>query len=216
MKQYGLGLKRAYDKRDELYRLTSITKISTSLPENKFWQTGPVLDQGNTPQCVGFSWKGWLACRPLRTMNGPSASQIYQEAKRIDEWEGEDYDGTSVRAGVKYLQKIGRVANYYWAYDVEEMKKHILLNGPLVMATDWKEAMFEPNKEGWIFPKGESAGGHAWLIVGFSTKKNAFRGLNSWGKDWSTDGRFWIGYDDLHNLIKHSWGEACAATEKKP
>ena len=32
---------------------------------------------------------------------------LYHEAQKIDEWEGEDYDGTSVRAGLDILRKRG-------------------------------------------------------------------------------------------------------------
>jgi hypothetical protein len=35
------------------------------------------------------------------------AGWLYHEAQRIDEWPGEDYDGTSVRAGMDVLRTEG-------------------------------------------------------------------------------------------------------------
>ena len=32
---------------------------------------------------------------------------LYHEAQKVDEWPGEDYDGTSVRAGLDILRKRG-------------------------------------------------------------------------------------------------------------
>ena len=41
--------------------------------------------------------------------------QLFGHSQKLDEWAGENYDGTSVRGAAKYLQKNKKIGNYYWA-----------------------------------------------------------------------------------------------------
>jgi len=44
--------------------------------------------------------------------------------------------------------------------------------------------------------------------------RRAFRAINSWGRSWGQNGRFWIRQDDLMLLLQED-GEACAAVEQR-
>jgi hypothetical protein len=61
-------------------------------------------DQGNEGACVGFSSSRMMS---LLNRKRYDAGWLYHEAQRIDEWPGEDYDGTSVRAGMDVLRTEG-------------------------------------------------------------------------------------------------------------
>jgi hypothetical protein len=61
-------------------------------------------DQGNEGACVGFSSSRMMS---LLNRKRYDAAWLYHEAQRIDEWPGEDYDGTSVRAGMDVLRTEG-------------------------------------------------------------------------------------------------------------
>ena len=61
-------------------------------------------DQGNEGACVGFGISRLASQLNRRTYDG---FWLYHEAKKVDEWPGEDYDGTSVRAGLDILRKVG-------------------------------------------------------------------------------------------------------------
>lgn len=93
-----------------------------------------VMDQGAEGACVGF---GWTRCMMLLNRKRYDAAWLYHEAQKVDEWPGEDYDGTSVRAAADVLRgrghcrtRAGRtspesvtdgiVANR-WAQDVDEV-----------------------------------------------------------------------------------------------
>jgi Papain family cysteine protease len=39
--------------------------------------------------------------------------------------------------------------------------------------------------------------GHAVVVVGYDDDKNAFKIMNSWGKEWGHEGFFWMKYDDF-------------------
>lgn len=94
-------------------------------------------DQGQEGACVGFS-----ISRGMTLLNRKrfQAHWLYKEAQKVDEWEGEDYEGTSVRAGLEVLRTVGHVptarfrlfqrynpkagegiSEYRWATDVEQI-----------------------------------------------------------------------------------------------
>ena len=61
-------------------------------------------DQGQEGACVGFA-----ASRTMSLLNRKryAASWLYREAQKIDEWPGENYEGTSVRAAMDILRDHG-------------------------------------------------------------------------------------------------------------
>lgn len=213
MNNYGLGRLPAPDHRDQLFPMRALVPEQPQ-KKSRFFQSGPILDQGQTPTCVGHAWRQWLTSAPIMTKGGPDPFTIYHEAQKVDEWPGENYDGTSVRAGCKYLQDSGHVANYFWANDAATVRDFLLnrIGSTVVIGSDWLENMFTPQK-GFLDVSGAVAGGHAYVLVGYSEPRQAFRMVNSWGKSWGENGRAWIRFADLDGLIRNG-GEAVAATEK--
>jgi C1A family cysteine protease len=181
---------------------------------------GPVLDQGRTPQCVAYSSIGFLTAHPV-VNKAIDFKEFYDACQRVDEWEGEDYEGTSVRAGFKVLKERGYVSGYQWALNADTVAQHILTTSPVVVGTDWYLDMFTPTSDGYITATGSVEGGHAWLLVGVNLMRHnpdgtlgAFRMRQSWGPGWGQNGRAWVTYSDMDKLIR-SDGEACAAVEQK-
>lgn len=232
----GLGRKPAPDERDRAFSLLPVLRavgMLRTLPASKFWPlTTGVLDQGSTSQCVAYAWTQFLKSTPLVHAAGALgdlrgfAGQLYRRAQQIDEWPGENYDGTSVRAGARVLVEQGRIARvdsavasatggYRWAWNAEEARDFVLGVGPVVFGTDWTDEMFLPDSEGYITPAGAVAGGHAYLVAGFSAPRNAFRIVNSWGRSWGQSGRAWLRFADADRLIQE-YGEAVSAVEIRP
>jgi len=214
---YPLGRLHAPDARDLRYRLATITKFHKlgffrRYFGSKHWTPGPVLNQGTMPQCVGYSWAGFLQAEPLMTMDGPAPEDIYHLAQLNDEWPGQDYDGSSVRGGAKALSSLGNLVSYYWAEGASEVRDYVLSTGTVVVGTNWFFDMFFP-VNGYLKVTGSHAGGHAWHVIGYSGFRRAFRMQNSWGSLWGDNGRAWIKFGDLDRLIKEG-GEACAAVEQ--
>lgn len=208
------------DERDKKFQMKSL--LPTKLPTRtfKYWYpNGWTGDQGEKPYCVAFSWTHWLAEGPttqIRRRKGGVApidtTYLYNEAQKNDDWEGENYDGTSVRAGAKILQRDGFISSYNWAWDLETIKIALLTKGPVVVGTWWTYDMFFPNADGLIHATGNMMGGHAYLLDGINTKKKLIRIKNSWGKEWSKNGFAYISFDDIEKLILNQ-GEACLAVE---
>ena len=214
---YGLGRLPAIDERDHNFPMAAKLAVEEVLPKHKYWRTGPVLNQGNTSSCVGHAWRGWLGSAPLMTKKGPDAFAVYNEAQKVDEWPGEEptVQGTSVRAGAKVLQDLGHIQEYVWAEDVATLKRWVLTKGTVVLGTLWYQEMFAPQRLGYLWPNfsNEPVGGHAYLCVGYSTWRRAFRFLNSWSRSWGDNGRFWM-HEEVVGALLRDQGEACAAIEK--
>jgi hypothetical protein len=217
----GLGRRYAPDERDRRFLLREVTPVVRALPDSIYYPIRQApLDQGNTGTCVGHGWRHFLQAAPIMTRNGPTALDIYDGAIVIDEWDDNDVDpdrqfGTSVRAAVKVLQKLGHIAEYRWAWSADEMRRFLLSGGgPVVVGTTWYEQMMSP-EDGFIKIGGSAVGGHAYLIIGCDFgRRNAFRILNSWGRSWGENGRAWIHFDEMERLIKDD-GEVACATEQK-
>lgn len=178
-----------------------------------WWPSGWWGDQGMTPQCVAYSWLHWLEDGPVTQpdvqLHPPT---IYREAQRLDQWEGENYDGTSIRAGAKALQKRGHIGTYRWAWDVETLVEALLYEGPVVVGTRWHWDMVFPDEDGLVTPTGPVIGGHAYVANGVNVQRGVIRFKNSWGRAWGRRGYFYMRIEDVEPLIDDH-GEVCLAEE---
>lgn len=188
------------------------------------WREWPaVLDQGATSQCVAYSATKYLLTHPIVNRPHVSCEALYRRAQQLDEWPGEAYDGTSVNAGCKALRELGLVSGWTWAFEAEPAIRHCLEIGPVMLGTDWTVGMFDPDRNGYIWPNGGIVGGHAYLMVGVNQiRRNpggtlgAVRILNSWGAGWGQKGRAWMAIDALERLLQGlgPWpGEAAVPIE---
>lgn len=212
--QLKLGRLPAPDPRDRAFRFASLLPEEPTRTHRYFW-SGYFGNQGNESSCVGFSWMHWLVSGPTTQKTrdwDATARTIYRDAQFLDEWEGENYDGTSVRAGAKALQTAGFISEYKWAWTGDEVVRAVLDVGPVVVGTNWYTNMFIPDSRGFVRPTGYLEGGHAYLIEGANIKRDVVRFKNSWGKEWGKFGRGFMTIEHL-NVLMAEQGEAVLATE---
>lgn len=214
-----LGRTLSPDSRDQNYLIkNNFTFVNRLGIKKRFWDpNGWWGNQGELPYCVGYAWAHWIEDGPI-THPGkkPNLSpiKIYENAQKLDEWQGEGYPGTSVRGGLKYLKQIGVATSYYWAFDVDTVINYVLQYGPVVVGTDWYNGMFYPDKRGVIKISGNIEGGHAYVINGVDTATQQFRIKNSWGLSWGKGGMANISFSDMEQLILQE-GEVAIAIEKR-
>jgi hypothetical protein len=220
------------DARDLSYTMRAVmpqVKDATApTPRLRPYKDGPLLDQGNTPQCVGYSTRGFLDGAPLmsKPTEGPTATEIYRGAQTLDEWPGTNYDGTSVRGAMKYLSKAGVISGYAWGQSLEDAIKWMNGGyGTIVVGTNWYANMSYVDKDGYMLPPPSSLstpiGGHAWRWNWYDAKNKAILMRNSWGHDFGYPIRDGIpsGYAyvklALAERLLAEDGEIAAATQVK-
>jgi hypothetical protein len=208
------------DERD--YNISTIlAPEAPALPATYFARPVPaVLNQRDTPQCVGYSSTGmraqqefiddgkWYALDP---------AWLYRECKLIDGLP--DTPGTYVRSAMSVLKNKGqaevlrtplrpaatashKIAAYYAiGAHATYIKRAVYEFGSVVIAGPWYDSWFSPKADtGWVLPKPDrQAGGHAILCNGWDDA----RGLllqNSWGREWGSTGRCFLPYAHVPGL----------------
>ena len=198
-----------------------------------WWTGGLVLDQGSEGACVGFGTTGEAMASPVRqrfraagmTKATPTeiansvASDVYHRAKEIDEWEGVDYDGTSVRAGLLVGRERGWWAGFNWAKNLDEVLLALTL-GPVVIGVEWREEMYETDEVGRVTVGGGAVGGHCLLVTGFSPRwgkkrEPRFRWRNSWSLSYGVNGNGYVRPEDLKDVCFDTGGEAGVVRDRK-
>ena len=169
----------------------------------KKWDDYAYLDQGSDGACVGFGVSGELAAEPesITGVTYDSAMQIYHDAQRIDEWAGEDYEGTSVLAGAKVAVNRGYYTNYLWAGSELDMATAVSNYGPVVIGINWHWNMMQPDVSGFLNLGGGIAGGHCVVVIGIDVDGDYYTIRNSWGTSWGDNGEAKITRENMAKLI---------------
>lgn len=220
----GLGRIHVVDARDQNFSMAAHlvdTLPTTPLPVKKTWRSGPVLDQGDTPHCVGYAGAQSLMTQELNrhshrslTSFDETGDSLYYECKVID-GEPTAEDGSSARSLMQALANRGLLVKYVWASSPAEIQNWLLSTGPVLMGVPWHEQMDRPDPHsGLVGIGGGVRGGHEFEMQGVDTTitKGGFglaHGPNSWGVDWGKAGRFWIYVVDLFSLMQEG-GDCCA------
>lgn len=215
----GLGWKPYWDPRDRDHLMISHLRrdlAGVAVPEERLWRIGPILDQGEAGACVGFAWRAWMSARPIASdpEGHIQAREIYLRAQHLDEFPGQEpgMSGTSVRAGAKVMVGEGHLQEYVWSGSADEILAWVRAKGPLVFSTKWFDAMCEPDENGYVYPRGRIAGGHALCMFGVTANDDAHI-QQSWGEDHGLDGCIKIGRRTLSYLISQGYVSACAAAQ---
>jgi hypothetical protein len=203
-----LDRREQFDPRSRNYPARALVK--TRRRQTKLWRCGVTLDQGANGSCVGFAWSAEAAAEPVVVagITDDSAYALYRRAQELDEWEGDDYEGTSVLAGAKAAMEQGWLTEYRWAFGEDDLALAIGYLGPAVIGIPWYSRMSTPNRQGRISTGGYYAGGHAILVTGYSSPTMSYLLHNSWGPSWGIRGGAWIGRTALSWLLQRG-GEAC-------
>ena len=191
-----------------------------------------VLDQGSEGACTGYGLAAVVnflhhnrrGADQLKRPDGASAWMLYEMARRYDEWEGNDYEGSSIRGAMKGWYKHGAcreaawpskkkgsrlttprqrdaldrpLGNYFRVRHLHLSHLHAALAevGVLYASADVHAGWRNPDREtGRIPHRSTNIGGHAFAIVGYDQEGLWIQ--NSWGRDWGLNGFGHLSYDD--------------------
>ncbi len=217
------------DFRDQMY-VATLFEVPTMIDLEEYRKLGvPILDQGQEGACTGFGL-ATVANYLLRKrkvvpdINQVSARMFYEMAKRYDEWQGEDYSGSSARGAIKGWYKHGVCDENSWAYQVADvgslndarssdatkrplgayyrvnhkdlvaMHSALAEVGVLYATSQVHSGWQNVTDDGIINFEEQIIGGHAFAIVAYDDR--GFWIQNSWGSDWGLQGFGLISYDD--------------------
>lgn len=213
-----------FDERSRAYPIRALlSSEQLEAPARSYTWSVPVsLDQGTEGACVGFAWAHEVAARPAANprISGAYARAIYHRARQLDQWAGEGYEGTSVIAGAKATTELAELAEYRWAFGLDDLARAVAYKGPAVLGLNWYTGMLAPDSEGRIRPTGQIEGGHAILLPRVTGERYRVAGArrrlyvyNSWGRrggwPWA-----WLSWDDAERLL-HEDGEACIPVRRR-
>lgn len=213
-KDIRLGRIPEFDERSRQFPIRQLIK-KTAKPVTRSWTCYKWLDQGDSPACTGFSVSHEAAASPVVVpkIDNAVALNLYSRAKELDEWPGDDYDGSSVLGAIKAGAEKGWYQEYRWSFSIDDLILAVGHSGPAVLGLNWYEGMFDPDINGYLHPVGECVGGHAILTNNVNMKGRFFTLHNSWGKSWGINGEARISFDDLDRLL-HEQGEACVPVRR--
>lgn len=206
-----------FDERSRGYPIRSILRGEPRKPRSYTWRVPVHLDQKSEGACVGFAWSHELAARPVEVegITDSSARRVYKKAQTLDQWAGENYEGTSVLAGAKAVQALypGKMLEYRWAFDLNDVLRTVSYFGPVVLGINWYEGMSRPDVDGWVWATGSIQGGHAILCHGVNVKEKSVKLWNSWGPQWGVNGGCKLSWEHLQHLLEQD-GEACVPVKR--
>lgn len=143
-------------------------------------------DQGSEGACVGFSVSRMATWLNRKRYDAP---WLYHKAQKVDEWPGEDYDGTSVRAGLNVLKNDGHRVSRAGVSASPAMEEGISAYRWLNDANDVIRLL-----------------GHD-----YGTKHGAVPWSNSWGRSYPRV--VWVPGETAQRLIDED-GEVAVATDR--
>lgn len=219
------------DTRDWIYRPSLLQLASEMRPSN----TLKILNQGKEGACTGFGLAASINLLNKKRGNNISVSprMLYEMARKFDEWEGENYSGSSCRGAIKGWANMGVCEESYWPYisskpgtlnikAAKNARSHTIgayyRLKPRI--TDFHAAINEAGvifcsanvHNGWSQEKirtgkipfhKKRTGGHAFSLVGYN--KKGFWVQNSWGTAWGKKGIALWNYEDWEYNLIDAW-----------
>jgi C1A family cysteine protease len=223
-----------YDGRDWGFKATSDDPLPKAVDNRK--HISSIKNQGAEGSCVGFA-----VAKGIETVLGKAAGRFknlserwaYEKAKIYDEWPGNNYEGSSVRGGLKAAHKEGVCLEQFWRYipnqkgrptpkaktsaaehkvlsyervkGIDNIKRAIYENEIVVGASLIHEGWFSPRRNGVIPLRSNFRvlGGHAFALVGYGGR--GFWVANSWGNRWGVKGFGVLLFNDAKLHLVDAW-----------
>ncbi|AKJ72576.1 peptidase [Gordonia phage GMA2] len=200
------GRKVEHDPRSRAY---GVAVNPAEEPVSILWTNrAPVLDQGDLGSCTGNAMAQWenvvrTAAGACDWLDETIAIELYSEATRLDEFNGEyapDDTGSSGLAVAKAAVARGYISSYRHAFGLTQTLL-ALKHSPVTVGTVWLSDMNEPDESNMLHASGESLGGHQYLLVGCDVDNEFVTILNSWSSNWGDNGTARISFSDMQMLL---------------
>lgn len=235
-KHVGLGWKPGRGTRPEDFRASAVLprKMPADVTLKRWWANGWWGDQGNTSQCVIYSWlhgihdgpvtpKHRSKLRFMKPIVDPTVA--YVEGQNIDGTDPSDTEsGLTCNAGAQVFLRRKMIGEYRWGETAEEVINWLLLVGPVMRGSNWYWDDFEPASTGLLTMTGGVAGGHQTKGDAADKVEELAWFKNSWSRTWggartthpsgkAQRGFYCMTFDQIENDIKNEGAEYCMYRE---
>jgi C1A family cysteine protease len=131
----------------------------------------------------------------------------------IATWKDMPYDEKDCDTQPSYTaienSKCAKILSYE-RVEIEDIKYYISNGNPIIIAIKVYDNFVKPevvNGEYFYktYQQRGDQGGHAIVVVGYDNNRNAFKIINSWGRDWGNDGFLWIDYDVFSKIVREAY-----------
>ena len=86
------------------------------------------------------------------------------------------------------------------------LKAQLVAGFPVVIGSRIYSDFAElPNGAVWSRAAGQYLGLHAMVVVGYDDNRRAYKVINSWGKNWSSNGYGWISYELFRLVVSEAY-----------
>lgn len=232
---YGLGARYKDDPRDYAYSAATLARaelLPLKVDRRDLFADIPIWNQGKEGACVGMA-----VATALSQVHQVLLSPRYAlwGAKLEDEWPGDDYDGSSGRAGCDAARKHGVCQWYKWPYrpfDLSGKAPDADANAALYRITRYERVRTPLEMQhaieahgfclatldvhtGWIRPGSSGRirydsryykrGLHFVVLCGYDDQDGYWLLRNSWGQGWGDQGYGWLKYQDAEANLYDAW-----------
>lgn len=169
-------------------------------------------DQGGTSACTGFSAAAYMRADPIAHAH-QSAEEVYDRARILDPFPGEEDAGSTVRAAFKALREVGDVREFKFAHRLDEALDFMgATKSGGVFGINWYSSFEDTDDVGVlrIPPRARVIGGHAIFCRGYDDQREVVKLQNSWGRDWGKGGDCLVPYGIIARLLSEDGEFACA------
>ena len=119
------------------------------------------LDQNSTYHCVGFNMAIFGINLPTFTPYTNEDGHNFYYLCKEEEGLPLEENGAYMRSAAKVLKNLNKIDAYAFAQDLPSILWWLQNRSPLMVGTEWREGMMEPNKDNVVGIEGNSRGHHA-------------------------------------------------------
>lgn len=204
------GLRIIFDEKNLNFPVSDLLADDAPIHDQK-WPLTVYLDQNGDGACAGFMAIYELDAEPvhIKGITDALGFQVYREAQKVDEWPGEAYEGTSLNAVMKILEKMGYISGWNWCFGINDYFKTMSNLGPVGLGIPWYDSMFTPTSEGRLTISGVARSGHAIISHNLEYNKGRAWIRNQWnrkadgsGSHWGINGEAWFDLQDLDKILR--------------
>jgi C1A family cysteine protease len=102
-------------------------------------------------------------------------------------------------------------------HKLDDIKGQLFQDNPVIVGL-WVNRAFDKLRGNEIYDdlSSDQGGGHAMVVVGYDENKQAFKLINSWGKNWGENGFGWISYAAFDKRIRNAFVMEQKQSNSKP